>query len=93
MQPSETMTTYSLVRHIKNKNYSIPTISTPNHHTQRIDTTSSSILNFNTPTILSPVGKECMCFQKDVKTAQAIRCIKSRIINKVIYSVLLIDTS
>ena len=33
-----------------------------------------------------------MCFQKDGKTAQADRCIKSRIMNKVIDSVILIDT-
>ena len=39
------------------KNYSIPTISTPDHHSQRIDTTSLSILNLHTPMILPPVGK------------------------------------
>ena len=39
------------------KSYSIPTISRPNHHTERIATPSSSILNLNTPTILPPVGK------------------------------------
>ena len=33
-----------------------------------------------------------MCFQKDDKTSQATRCIKSRIMNKVIDYVLLIDT-
>ena len=44
----------------KKQNYSIPTISTPNHHSQRIASTSSSRLNFNTPTILPPVGKEYM---------------------------------
>ena len=33
-----------------------------------------------------------MCFQKDGKTAQAARCIKSRIMTKVIDSVLSIDT-
>ena len=33
-----------------------------------------------------------MCFQKDGKTAQADRCIKSRIMTKVIDSVILIDT-
>ena len=43
----------------KKLNYSIPTISTPNHHSQRIATTSSSRLNFNTPTILLLVGKYC----------------------------------
>ena len=91
MQPSQTMTRYSPVRQQK-INYSIQTISTPNHHSQRISSTSSSILNFNTPTILPPVGKEYMCFQKDGKTAQALRCIKSRIMTKVIYSVILVNT-
>ena len=38
-------------------NYSIPTTSIPNHHTQLFDTTSESILNLHTPTILPPVGK------------------------------------
>ena len=59
MQPSQTMKTYSLVRHqyiyiciCSNSN-----ISTPNHHTQHIASRSSSILNFNTPTILPTVGK------------------------------------
>ena len=32
-----------------------------------------------------------MCFQKDGKTSQAARCIKSRIMTKVIDSVLSID--
>ena len=70
----------------------IPTISTPNHHTQRIATTSSSILKLNTPTVLYLVGTENICFQKDGKTDQADKCIKSRIITKVIYYVLSIDT-
>ena len=33
-----------------------------------------------------------MCFQKDGKAAQASRCIKSRIMTKVVDSVLLVDT-
>ena len=41
----------------RKQNYSIPTISTPNNYSQLIDTTSSIRLNFNTPTILPPVGK------------------------------------
>ena len=57
MQLSQTMTTYSLVRHQKIQNYNISIISTPNHHSQRIASTSSSRLNFSTPTILPPVGK------------------------------------
>ena len=73
-------------------NYSIATISTPNHHTQHIYTTSSSILNLNTPMILPMAGKYYICFQKDGKTSQAARCIKSRIITKAIDYVLSIDT-
>ena len=91
MQASQIMTTYSPVIQ-KENNYSIPTISTPNHHKQRITTTYSSILNLNTPKILPPVGKEYICFQKDNKTAQAYRCIKSRIMTKVIDFVLSIYT-
>ena len=60
----------------KKRNYSIPIISTPNHHTQRLATTLSIILNLNTPMILPPVSKEYICFLKYGKTAQAARCIK-----------------
>ena len=42
--------------------------------------------------IVPLVGKEYMCFQKDGKTAQAARCIKSIISTKVIDSVLSIHT-
>ena len=76
---------------IKKKNYRIPTTSAPNHHVQQIAYTPGSILNLHTRTILPRVGKEYMCFQKDGKTAQSARCIKSRIINKVIDYVLYID--
>ena len=50
------------------------------------------MINLHTTTVLPPVGKEYTCFQKDGKTAQAARCIKSRIMTKVIDSVLSIDT-
>ena len=76
----------------RKQNFSIPTISTTNHHTQRIANTSSSILNLNTPTIIPLVGKEYICFQKDGKTTQDSRCIKSRIMTRVIDYVLSIDT-
>ena len=72
--------------------YSIPIISTPNHRSQRIASTSSSIINLHTPMILTPVGKEYMCFMKEGKTDQAARCIKSRKMTKVIEYVLSIDT-
>ena len=91
MQPSQTTTTYSLVRQQK-KDYSIPTILTPNHHSQHIATTSSSRLTPNTPTTLPPVGKEYICFMKEGKYDQASRCIKSGIMTKLIDSVQSIDT-
>ena len=42
--------------------------------------------------ILTLVGNEYMCFQKDSKTAQAARCIQSRIMTMVIDYVLTIDS-
>ena len=50
------------------------------------------MLNLNTTTRLPTVGKEYMCFQNDGKTAQAARCIKSRITTKMIDYILSIDT-
>ena len=41
----------------KKHNYSIPTISKTDHHSEHIATTFSCKLNFNTPTILPTVGK------------------------------------
>ena len=41
----------------RKQDYGIKTTSTPNHHSQCISTTSASILNLHTPTILPLVGK------------------------------------
>ena len=68
----------------KKQNYSIPTISTPDHHSQLIATTYLSILNLHNPKILPSVRKEYMCFLKEGKTDQAARCIKSRIMTTAI---------
>ena len=81
------MMTYSPVKH-QEKNYSIPTTSNPNHHAQRIGATSASLLNLNTPKSLPPVGKEYMCFQIDSKYSQADKCVKYRIMTKIIDCVL-----
>ena len=72
--------------------FNISTISTPNHYSRRISSTSSSISTSNIPTLLPLVGKEYMCFMKEDKSDQAARCIKSRTMTKVIDSVLSIDT-
>ena len=50
------------------------------------------LLNLYTTTKLLPVYKEYMCFRNDGKTDQAANFIKSRIMNKLINYVLLIDT-
>ena len=78
--------------YINKNNYIIPTTSTPSRHTQLVATTYASVLNLHTHTILPLAGKEYMCFQNDVKTDQATRCIKPRIITKVIDSILSVDT-
>ena len=49
-------------------------------------------MKYNTPTLLAPLGKKYMYFLKEGKTDHAARCIKSRIIAKVIDFVLSIDT-
>ena len=46
------------------------TSSVINHIAHRIASTSVIFLNFHKTTILSPVGKEYMCFHNDSKTSQ-----------------------
>ena len=48
--------------------------------------------NLNTTAKLSSVGKEYICFENDGKSAQAAKCVKSRIKNEVIYCVVSINT-
>ena len=90
MQLSQTMTTYSIVRHKQEIN--ISTISTPNNHSQCISSTFSITFTSNTPTILPPVGEEYMFFMKEDKSDQAARCIKSSIVTKLIDSVISVYT-
>ena len=49
------------------------------------------MLNLHTPMLLPSVGKKYMCFLKEGKTDQAVKCIKSKIMTKVIDYVLSID--
>ena len=41
---------------------------------------------------MPPVGKEYLCFQVNSKSPHAAQCVKSRILNKAIDSILYIDT-
>ena len=43
-------------------------------------------------TELPPVGKEYLCFQVNSKSPHAAQCVKSRVLNKAIDSILSIDT-
>ena len=49
------------------------------------------LVNLNTTTKLSSVGKEYKCFKIDGKSTHAAKCVKSRIITKVIACVLSIN--
>ena len=78
---------YIHVKH-QEKNHSISNTSTPNHHAQLISAMSVSFLNSQTTAKLPSVRKEYICFQIDGKTSQEAKCVKSRIITKVIDSFL-----
>ena len=43
-------------------------------------------------THLLPLGKEYLCFQVDNKSPHTAQCVKSRVLNKFIYSILYINT-
>ena len=43
-------------------------------------------------TQLTPLGKEYLCFQVDNKSPHAVQCVKSRVLKKVIDSILSINT-
>ena len=49
-------------------------------------------VKLNTTTELPPAGKEYLCFQINGKYSQAAKCVKSRIMNKVVDYILSIDT-
>ena len=85
------MKTYSPVKH-QEKNYSIPTNSTPKHHAQSIGDIPVNSFNLHKTVKLSPVGNEYMCFQIDGKYYHSSKCVKSRIMTKVIVYVLFINT-
>ena len=76
----------------REKIYTIPTTSTTNHHAQHISPTSVILLSLYTTKKLPTVDKEYMCFRNDGKTAQVAKCVKSKIMNRVIDYVLYIGT-
>ena len=77
---------------LRKQNISVQDISTPPSLTPLI--TTLPLLPFELPktTHLPPLGKEYLCFQVDNKYPHATQCVKSRILKKVIESILSIDT-
>ena len=60
--------------------------------TQLITTLPLLPVELPKPTQLPPLGKEYLCFQVDNKPPHADRCVKSRVLKKVIDSILSINT-
>ena len=51
-----------------------------------------SPVELHTTEQLTPVGKDYLCFQINGRYSHADWCVKSRIMNKAVYSILSIDT-
>ena len=73
-------------------NFSVQAISTPPRLTPLNTTAPFSLVELHTTTKLPPAGKEYLCYQINSKSPHASQCVKSRIINKAIDSILYIDT-
>ena len=74
------------------QNINVQDTSTPHRLTPLI--TNLPLLPVELPktTHLPPLGKEYLCFQVDKKSPRAAQCFKSRVLNKVIDSILSINT-
>ena len=73
-------------------NISVQVTSTPPHLTPLITTLPFLPIELPKTTHLSPLGKEYLCFQIDNKYPHDAQCVKSRVLNKVIDSILSINT-
>ena len=73
------------------QNISVQATSTPPSLTPLITTLPLLPVELPKTTHLPPLGKEYLCFQVDNKSPHASQCVKSRILNKSIDSILSID--
>ena len=71
---------------------SVQTTCTPPRLTPLITTLPILPVQLPKTTQLPPLGKEYLCFQVDYKSPHAAQCVKSRVLKKVIYSILSINT-
>ena len=74
------------------QNYSVQATFTPTHLTPLNATLTIPSVNLHTTTKLPPAGKEHLCFQINGKRSQTSKCVKSRIMTKVINYILSIVT-
>ena len=72
------------------KSYSVQATSTPPRLTPLITTLPISPVELKKK--LTPVGKEYLCFQVNRKSPHAAQCVKLRVLNKSIDSIISIDT-
>ena len=76
----------------KRHNISFQATSTPPRLTPLITTLPILPVQLPKTTQLPPLGKEYLCFQVDNKSPHADQCVKSRVLKKVIVSILSINT-
>ena len=76
----------------RKQNISFQATSTPICLTLLNNTLPIAPIELHTSTKLPPVGNENLCFQIKGKSPHAAQCVKSRILNKAIDSILSIDT-
>ena len=74
------------------KNISVQATSIPPCLTPLINTVTLTPVELPKTTQLPPVGKEYLCFQVNRNSPHAAQCVKSRVLNKAIDSILSIDT-
>ena len=75
----------------KKQNYSVQATSTLPSLAQLITTLPLAPVELTKTTELPPVGKEYLCFQVNSKSPHSAQCVKSRVLNKAIYSILYIE--
>ena len=73
-------------------NISVKATSTPPHLTPLITTLPILPVELPKTTHLPPLGKEYVYFQVDKKSPHATQCVKSRVLNEAIDSILSINT-
>ena len=74
------------------QNISVQATSTPPSLTPLITTLTLLRVELPKTTHLPSLGKKYLCFQVDNRSPHADQCVKSRVLNKVIYSILSINT-